>query len=125
MNTHPINRIVENRRSNAVIFIVATLALFVLKPLLGQLVESTDWRRTAQGWEYAHAIQASASANFMDRAAVPHNQVDGTTGLAIVGKWNRIVLPIAVCMFFLTFCWWLLIGVQNRGIVRRLSLASE
>ena len=88
---------------------------FAMKQLAAQFDEHNEWRRTVRGWEYAHAIQASSSPVFVPPSS-PAPSVFGTAY-----QLHRIVLPIAVSSFIVTFSCWLLIGIPNRGIVRHLG----
>jgi hypothetical protein len=89
---------------------------------MGQLIAQVDkaerpdeWRKTVRGWEYAHAIQSSSSPVFVTHVSVQ------PSALSDLHQWHRIALPIAVSSFLGTFGCWLLIGVPNRAIVKRLS----
>jgi hypothetical protein len=80
-----------------------------------QVDEPNAWRRTVRGWEYAHAIQASSSPVFVS----PSSPSPSAFGTAY--QLHRLLLPIAVSSFIVCFSCWLLIGIPNRGIVRRLG----
>ncbi len=82
-----------------------------MEQLAGQVGGQSEWRRTVRGWEYAHAIQASSAPSFVP--ANPHEP----SAISSIRQWHRIVLPIAVGSFIVTFGCWLLIGIPNRGIV--------
>lgn len=100
------------------IFLAAYLALlgsFAMEQLAAQLTETNQWRRTVQGWEFAHSIQADTKPTFAPIRS------DEPSALSSIRQWHRIVLPIAICSFIVSFGCWLLIGIPNRGIVRRLS----
>jgi hypothetical protein len=88
----------------------------------GQTAEPT-WRRTAQGWEYAHAVQSRD----LYQAWQPESGASESSGsiVALLRKWNPVLLPVAVSCFFLTFGIWLLITIENRAIIRRLSPGKE
>lgn len=100
-------------------FLLATACTSILaglatKQLVAQEQEQNDWRRTAKGWEYAHAIQANHSPTFQPTS------ISEPPAISSVRQWHRIVLPIAASSFILTFGSWLLQGIPNRGIVRRI-----
>jgi hypothetical protein len=89
---------------------------------MGQLIAQVDkadspdeWRKTVRGWEYAHAIQSSSTPIFVSPASVQ------PSALSDLRQWHRIALPIALSSFLGTFGCWLLIGVPNRAIVKRLT----
>lgn len=84
------------------------------KQLIAQESEQNDWRRTVRGWEYAHAIQANHSPSFQPTS------ISEPPAISSLHQWHRIVLPIAASSFILTFGCWLLLGIPNRGIVRRI-----
>ena len=88
---------------------------YAMNPLAAQMEEQCQWRRTIRGWEYAHAIQASSKPVFVPLSS------DAPTATGSIHQWHRMVLPIAVSSFIATFSCWLLLGVPNRGIVRRLG----
>ena len=89
---------------------VAFLAGLSMEQLAAQVGDQSEWRRTARGWEYAHSIQSSAAPSF-----VPFNP-HAPSAISSIHQWHRIVLPIAVGSFIVTFGCWLLIGIPNRGI---------
>ena len=100
------------------VFLAAYLALlgsFAMEQLSAQLMEPNQWRRTVRGWEYAHSIQADSTPIFTP------TRFDEPSVISSIRQWHRIVLPIAISSFIVTFGCWLLIGIPNRGIVRRLS----
>lgn len=100
------------------IFLAAYLALlsgFAMEQLAAQIVEPSQWRRTVRGWEYAHSIQASSTPSFTPTSSYEPSAISS------IRQWHRIVLPIAISSFIVTFGCWLLIGIPNRGIVRRLG----
>lgn len=86
-----------------------------MKQLAAQVDKHSEWRRTVRGWEYAHAIQASSTPVFVPLSS-PSPSAFGTAY-----QLHRMLLPIAVSSFIVTFSCWLLIGIPNRGIVRRLG----
>ena len=91
------------------------LSGLAVEQLVAQVDDQNAWRRTVRGWEYAHAIPPSPSPNF-------HSTTDaGPCKISSVHQGHRIVLPIAVSSFIVTFGCWLLVGVSNRGIVKRLA----
>ena len=95
---------------------VAILGGFAIEQLTAQVDGQNAWRRTARGWEYAHSVQASSSPTF--RSTVPSDP----SALSSARQWHRIILPIALGSFLVTFSCWLLVGVPNRGIIRRLGV---
>ena len=100
------------------VFLAAYLALlgsFAMEQLSAQLTETNQWRRTVRGWEYAHSIQANSTPTFTSSSS------DEPSAISSIRQWHRIVLPIAISSFIVTFGCWLLIGIPNRGIVRRLG----
>ncbi len=109
---------VELSKRWRVILVVAYLSLLsglAKEQLVAQVGEQNDWRRTARGWEYAHAIQANNSPSFQPTS------IAEPSAISSVRQGHRIVLPIAVSSFILTFGCWLLLGIPNRGIVRRIA----
>jgi hypothetical protein len=78
------------------------------------------WRRTVNGWEYAHAIQIRNNTVNVDGNSSSEHRVSLERN-RVISKWHRIAFPASVGVFMMTFCWWLLIGVENRGIVRQFS----
>ncbi len=88
---------------------------FAMKQLAAQVDEHSEWRRTVRGWEYAHAVQASSTPIFVPNGS-PSPSAIGTAY-----QLHRMVLPIAVSSFIITFSCWLLIGIPNRAIVRHLG----
>jgi hypothetical protein len=96
----------------------AILGGFAMGHLIAQ-VEKIDkpdeWRKTVRGWEYAHAIQANSTPVF-ESSIRPE-----PSALSDLRQWHRIALPIALSTFLGTFGCWLLIGIPNRAIVRRLT----
>ncbi len=100
------------------IFLAAYLAFLgglSMEQLAAQVGDQSDWRRTVRGWEFAHAIQASSAPSFLPTYSHEPSAINS------IRQWHRIVLPIAVGSFIVTFGSWLLIGIPNRGIVRRLG----
>jgi hypothetical protein len=87
----------------------------------GQAVEPGQWRRTAQGWECAHAIQMSPQKNQMTFGKAGLERKSNSATWQAIRSGHRIALPLAVGSFFVTFGCWLLIGVRNRGIVREID----
>ena len=94
---------------------IAFLSGLSMEQLDAQVGDQSEWRRTVRGWEFAHAIQASTAPSF-----VPSNPLE-PSAISSIRQWHRIVLPIAVGSFIVTFGCWLLIGIPNRGIIRRLG----
>ena len=90
------------------------LAGLATKQLVAQVGEQNDWRRTARGWEYAHAIQVNHSPSFQPTS------ISEPPATSLLCQCHRIVLPIAASSFILTLGCWLLLGIPNRGIVRRI-----
>lgn len=74
-----------------------------------------EWRKTVRGWEYAHAIQSCSTPNFVAPVS------SQPSALSDLRQWHRIALPIALSSFLGTFGTWLLIGVSNSAIVKRLT----
>ena len=100
------------------IFLAAYLGLlgsFAMEQLVAQLTEPNQWRRTVRGWEYAHSIQADSKPTFAP------TRFEEPSAISSIRQYHRIVLPIAISSFIVTFGCWLLIGIPNRGIVRRLG----
>lgn len=100
------------------LFLALCIAIFgglAIEQLIAQVDGQNAWRRTVRGWEYAHSVQASSSPTF--RSTVPSEP----SALSSTRQWHRIILPIAVGSFLVTFSCWLLVGVPNRGIIRRLE----
>jgi hypothetical protein len=98
----------------------AVLAVLIAAPLSAQLDGQDGWRRTSRGWEHAHAVQQNSRTTMMpDR----FDNSSASEDSAFV-KAHRIALPIAIGSFFVTFGCWLLIGVPNRAIIRRISRAD-
>ena len=97
------------------IFLAAYLAFLgglSMEQLVAQVGDQSEWRRTVRGWEYAHAIQASSAPSF-----VPSHPND-PSAIRSIRQWHRIILPIAIGSFIVTFGCWLLIETPNRGMVR-------
>ena len=94
---------------------LSLLSGLAVEQLVAQVGDQNEWRRTVRGWEYAHAIQANASPSFHP---IPVSEPSKTSWVRQV---HRIVLPIAVSSFIVTFGCWLLVEVSNRGIVRRFA----
>jgi len=99
------------------IFLTTVLLPVVQSQLSGQ----DPWRRTSRGWEYAHAVQSNAMDNsppsILYSSAV--GWPDSETSNERVRRWHRLVLPIAVSSFMVTFGGWLLISVPNLAILRQ------
>ena len=102
-------------RSIALSIYLAILCGLMLSPLFAQFDDQGTCRRTSRGWEYAHAVQAS----FDSSRITPSQNAESSLG-STMGRCHSYALPIAVSSFFVTFGCWLLIGVPNRGIIRRL-----
>lgn len=96
-------------------FFLAFVGGFVLKQLAAQMEGQDNWRRTVQGWEFAHSVQRSSSLAF--QSSIPCEP----TALSSARHWHRIALPLAVSSFMASFGCWVLLAVPNRGIVRRLE----
>ena len=100
------------------LFLAAYLAFLgglSIEQLAAQVGDQSEWRRTVRGWEFAHAIQASSAPSFLPSDSHEYSAISS------IRQWHRIVLPIAVGSFIVTFGCWLLIGIPNRGIVRHLG----
>ncbi len=100
------------------IFLAAYLAFLgglSMEQLVAQVGDQSQWRRTFRGWEYAHAIQASSAPSFV--SSNPH----APTAISSIRQWHRIILPIAIGSFIVSFGCWVLIEIPNRGMIRRLG----
>jgi hypothetical protein len=90
---------------------LAAVSSAMMQMLLGQMDDGGSWRRTSRGWEHAHAVQRTENTIAPQRFSIPTTQV--------VARWHGIALPVASGIFMLTFGSWLLLVVENRGIVCR------
>ncbi len=92
---------------------MAITSSFDVHQLVAQASDD-GWRRTNRGWEYAHSIPFNTKSKvFM---AASHIQVANNTNT----QWHRVVLPVAIFSFIVSFSYWSLVEVKNRGIIRRL-----
>jgi len=110
-------RVDLTKRWHALLFsaYVAILGGLAIEQLIAQVERPDDWRKTVRGWEYAHAIQANSTPVFVSPVTAE------PSALSDLRQWHRIALPIAISSFLGTFGCWLLIGVPNRAIVKRLT----
>jgi hypothetical protein len=95
----------------------AVLFGLMIAPLSGQFDAQDGWRRTSRGWEHAHAVQQNSKTTMVP----DHFDGSSTIEESAFVKAHRIALPIAIGSFFVSFGCWLLIGVPNRAIIRRIS----
>ena len=118
------------RKYVGLVFYVAVLGGIFLAPLVAETenveTENSDGlRRTSRGWEHAHAVQINPSKRGSSAAKVIRTPTNGLQGRAGARNawtvWHSYALPLAAGSFFVSFGWWLLVDIPNRGIVRRLS----
>jgi len=115
-------------------FFVSVIPFALVVPLYvqGESPSEDGWRRTTRGWEYAHAVQivppsmrgdeAKSTVFSKDSSSVSSRGILGSsTSKSPWFGWHVYALPLAAGTFFVSFGWWLLVDIPNRGIVRRLS----
>ncbi len=104
-------------RSLAVAACLAVLCGLVGKQLVAQQNDEWTWRRTNRGWEYAHSIPMAT------QPSTPTATQRGRPETSLAVQQYHIALPLALFSFIVSFSYWSLREVPNRGILRRLGAA--
>jgi len=129
------SKLTKNKEMIRAWFFFVAVILFVLVvpfDIQGESPSEDGWRRTTRGWEYAHAVQivppsmrgdeAKSTVFSKDSLSVSSRGILGfSSSKSPCFGWHVYALPLAAGTFFVSFGWWLLVDIPNRGIVRRLS----